>query len=240
MDPRLNPRVTSPHIHKIKVKNIGYYKKINLYDNFSSDLLIEIQYFLETNGHVLRRGDIIIETDIQNTVFFKDIIRSGMVIFDGKNIQYLDRTLNKSGTLPCNFTSCTDFKIGYWDQIFNDNIVWLKPNPKFNTNIDAKSENSVFTTEDYQICVPIDQFSFFTQLMNLEFSILVIKDSKNNLSFNIKLFNIYHINLNNDIKNVYNKEIFSKTLWSISKNEKPSKNIWKCTYKELYNIKDKL
>jgi hypothetical protein len=237
MDPRMNPRISAPAIHKIKLSHIGPYKKIEMYDNYSSELLMEIQYYLESNNFILRNGDIIVETDIDHTVFFKDVIRNGITIFNGKKVQYLDRTLNKAGTLPCNFISCSDFKLGYWDKIFNDNIVWLKPTPQYHIEVDSKNEGFYAVTPDYRVYMVNIQATFFYQLMNSEFSILVVKDEKNNLFFNSNLHNVYHKSLNTDLRNLYIKDLFFITTWNTPKPEYQSKSIWKCSYKELYNIK---
>ena len=231
MDPRYLPRINGPKIHKIKLE--VKYDKNKAYDSYNPELCNNIQSHLELYSESLRNGDIAIETDIENTLVFKDVIRLGMFIFNGKTFQYLDRSLNKSGSIPCNFVSCNMFKLGYWDSIFKDNLVWIKPNQSFNIS------NNFFITNSYTIYVDNEQIDFFRQLMNSSFSILVFKDDKNNLAFNRYLFDIYHTNMINDPTNEYSKILFQNTEHNNKDKLIYKIGIWSCTYNDMYTFFDR-
>jgi hypothetical protein len=138
----------------------------------------------------LRYGDIIIDKSIQGTIGYiggMKVPRNGILIFNGIQLQYLDRTLNGSGTIPSNFPSFTIFKLGYWGKIFNDNIIWIEPINKFTV------VGNMIKTEYYNILTTDESIRVLVELLNGSENIIThIPDMKIPvLHFDIELHESY-------------------------------------------------
>ena len=121
------PRLRNANVYKLKSNSKGYPMIYQQYDDMSMEYLQLVEGSALLLGFNLRYGDIVIDQSIAGTVSSKKIPRNGIFIFNGKHLQYLDRTLNGSGSTPSNFPSFTNFPLGYWKDLFIDNIIWIEP-----------------------------------------------------------------------------------------------------------------
>ena len=227
VDPYQIPRFTEAKVFEVKVKQSSQFAKIHQYDNYNQTLLDEILCSVQLSQFRIRKGDIVIETDIRNTKTHQDILRNGMVIFNGRKFQYLDRTLNRAGNLPCNFHSFAEFKLGYWDKIFNDNIVWLYPDQKY------EAKEDMIVTRDYILYSEIHNMKFLLELFSMGFPILAVK-SGTFIIFDKNLYDVYQINLHNEKKNEYHRKNFFGN--HISVEHKPEKRNWGAHFSALIGL----
>jgi hypothetical protein len=225
LDPRSTPRIKNAKIFEIRLKQFSIGIKIVKYDSLDRNLLIEMENYILLNGIHIKKGDIIVEKDIKNTKYINGIIRNGMTIFNGKHLQYLDRTLNQTGMIPCNFLSYTDFKLGHWDHIFNDNIIWLKPTTDF------KFTETEIITSKYKIYCDAINMHFLQKLMISHLAVLLLKMDDNTLYFDKNLFDIYHFNLHK-LYNVYHKSLFFSYVYDDGKEIKEN-YMWSSNYIDL-------
>jgi len=182
------PRLKNANVYELKSNTKGYPQIFKQYDELSQEYLTLVEGSAMILGFNLRYGDIVVDLSISRTISSKKIVRNGIFIFNGKHLQYSDRTLNGSGTIPSNFPSFTIFPLDYWKNVFNDHILWIQP-PKTYKILETK----VFT-DLYNITTTIHGIITLIEILNRSENIIMyISDySKNEIFFDINLYEIYN------------------------------------------------
>lgn len=181
------PRIKTANVYELK-SNIKAYPQIyKQYDELSDDYLGLIEGSAMILGFNLRYGDIVIDLSISSTITSKKIKRNGIFIYNGKHLQYLDRTLNGSGSIPSNFPTFTMFPLGYWKNIFNDHILWIQPPKKY------KILGTRVFTDDYCIDTTNQGIIILIELLKgTENIIMYIPElNKTGIFFDVNLYQIY-------------------------------------------------
>jgi hypothetical protein len=181
------PRLQGANVYKLKSNSKGYPMIYQQYDEMSQEYLQLVEGAALLLGFNLRYGDIVIDESIAGTISPKRIPRNGIFIFDSKHLQYLDRTLNGSGTIPNNFPSFTIFPIGFWKDIFIDNVLWIEPPPSY------KILNNKIITNLYTIITTPNAMSTLLNLMTGDKNIImhIPKLDQNIIYFDLNLYEIY-------------------------------------------------
>lgn len=153
------PREDFAKVYKVRSSNKKNLENYKLYDTMSKSYLDIIKKITTTSNVELRYGDLVIDLSMENTLDEKKVARNGILIFNGDDLQYLDRTLNSSGTIPSNFPTFSKFPLGYWGNIFNDKIIWVQPTKDYKT-----LENKLIT-DKYKIIAPQETLEDLKSLM---------------------------------------------------------------------------
>lgn len=181
------PRRNGANIYKFKSLNMNWNKYFESYDKTTDECITLVEGIALTLNFNLRYGDIVIDESIAGTISAKKITRKGVFIYNGKHLQYLDCTLNGSGSIPRNFPSFTTFSIGYWKDIFIDNILWIQAPQSY------KIINNKLITPLYTIITTSDGMKVLMNLIVASESIITYNRDKNNeIYFDINLYNIYN------------------------------------------------